>query len=317
MLRYADVEYAVRPIKSGFRLVLTYNLVQSASNVPISPFSSCDATARLGALFRLWNDHLLKKQSNPTRLMAYVLQHRYTEANLTLHHLKGQDRAKAEIVREACANHGIDFYLANLEYLKTGGCEGSGYDDEDVGFHLIDEILCTETHLRAVFRLDGRKFAEEVTINESDIIQDDAFEREPDDEDYNGFTGNEGVSATHFFRDSCFVIIPRQCRIEVFKPWDGGVSDVSLWLECLIQDYEANPSDRISRDNLMELCALKDYRNIDGQALGLVIKGAMLLEAPHVFEKAVALAAGKLPFAVFHEIGKRLRSLGLLAWQNG
>lgn len=314
----------MRPIKSGFRLVLTYNLVQSASNVPVSPFSSCDATARLGALFRLWNDHLLKKHSNPTRLMAYVLQHRYTEANLRLHHLKGQDRAKAEIVREACANHGIDFYLANLEYLKTGGCEGSGYEDEDeddededVGFHLIDEILYTETYLRAVFRLDGRKFAEQVTINESDIIQDDAFEREPDDEDYNGFTGNECVSATHFFRDSCFVIIPRQYRIEVFQPWDGGVSDVSLWLECLIEDYEANPRDLTSRDNLMELCAFEDKRNIDGRVLSLVIKGAMLLEIPHLFEKAVTLAAGTLPFAVFHEIGKRLRSPGLLAWQNG
>lgn len=39
-----------------------------------------------------------------------------------------------------------------------------------------------------------------LSFSETMIIQDDAFKGDPDDEDYEGFTGNEGAHATHFYR---------------------------------------------------------------------------------------------------------------------
>jgi len=53
-----------------------------------------------------------------------------------------------------------------------------------------------------VVELDGREVAKDMECNEKEMfIQTDPFEEvEPDDEDYSGFTGNEGVSATHFYR---------------------------------------------------------------------------------------------------------------------
>jgi hypothetical protein len=54
-----------------------------------------------------------------------------------------------------------------------------------------------------VVDLNGVTVAEDYSINETDFVEDFPFDdRDPDDEDYSGFTGNEGVSATHWYRDS-------------------------------------------------------------------------------------------------------------------
>lgn len=41
-------------------------------------------------------------------------------------------------------------------------------------------------------------------VDENRIVQPDLYEsdREPDDEDFEGYTGNEGASATHWYRDA-------------------------------------------------------------------------------------------------------------------
>lgn len=53
--------------------------------------------------------------------------------------------------------------------------------------------------------LDGHVLGQEITIQEDDIVQEDPFERGPDDEDYEGYTGNVGASAPHWYRDTVSV----------------------------------------------------------------------------------------------------------------
>lgn len=50
--------------------------------------------------------------------------------------------------------------------------------------------------------LDGHVLGQGITIQEDDDGQEDPFERDPDDEDYEGYTGNAGASATHWYRDT-------------------------------------------------------------------------------------------------------------------
>jgi hypothetical protein len=48
--------------------------------------------------------------------------------------------------------------------------------------------------------LDGTEVAKDLEFDEESFIQVDALaDEDPDDEDYSGFTGNEGVSTTHFY----------------------------------------------------------------------------------------------------------------------
>jgi hypothetical protein len=51
--------------------------------------------------------------------------------------------------------------------------------------------------------MNGKLVAENVDIDEEDFLEENPFEdRTPDDEDYSGYTGNEGVSATQWYRDT-------------------------------------------------------------------------------------------------------------------
>jgi hypothetical protein len=51
--------------------------------------------------------------------------------------------------------------------------------------------------------MNGKLVAENVDINEEDFLEEHPFkDKTPDDEDYSGYTGNEGVSATHWYRDT-------------------------------------------------------------------------------------------------------------------
>lgn len=54
-------------------------------------------------------------------------------------------------------------------------------------------------------------------ISIDDIVQDNPFEAEPpDEEDYQGFTGNEGANATHWYRRAAFLILPISGAVDFF-----------------------------------------------------------------------------------------------------
>ena len=135
-----------------------------------------------------------------------MLDHKYTNAHLRLLALKGFDKVKAEYLQETCAEAGICFYLASMEYSKEGDAEDNYYSRRNYNrrrqFHEIEEVYEENLALKRMVDLDGHLLAEEVDIKEGDIVQENPFERDPDDEDYEGYTGNEGSSATHWFRDT-------------------------------------------------------------------------------------------------------------------
>lgn len=131
-----------------------------------------------------------------------MLEHKYTDANLKFELLKGKDQHTARSLLEACPKEDFCVYVANLIRSVCGGCEE--YDDEDI--HPIDEVYEEDLYLSKVVDLHGAVIATRLQFNEDNIVQKNPFARDPDDEEYTGFTGNEGVSTTHFFRDSVSIL---------------------------------------------------------------------------------------------------------------
>ena len=144
------------------------------------------------------------KNSSPgcPKILAYMLEHKYTDANLKFELLKGKDQHTARSLLEACPKEDFCVYVANLIRSVCGGCEE--YDDEDI--HPIDEVYEEDLYLSKVVDLHGAVIATRLQFNEDNIVQKNPFARDPDDEEYTGFTGNEGVSTTHFFRDSVSIL---------------------------------------------------------------------------------------------------------------
>ena len=218
--RYADVTHEVQPIKSGYRIALVYNLINDTNTDGTSAGMVIEQMQELSKVLRHWNKSREKAQRYPTdepEALVYKLDHKYTDANLKFRALKGLDKVKAEYLRETCADAGICFYLASMELRKEGSTEEDrfarrGYyndtDDSDTddyksgGHHALEDLLEERLALKRIIDLDGNVLAQDLLLDEDIIVQDDVFERDPDDEDYEGWTGNAGATATHWFRDT-------------------------------------------------------------------------------------------------------------------
>ncbi|KAK0724019.1 hypothetical protein B0T21DRAFT_395412 [Apiosordaria backusii] len=94
-----------------------------------------------------------------------------------------------------------------------GGGGRGGTDDDD--WHSFVDIIDTNVSITRLVTSNGRTLREDMTIAEGELeeklIQDyeDPFGKaERREEDYPGFTGNEGVSATHWYRMTVAVIVP-------------------------------------------------------------------------------------------------------------
>lgn len=134
---YADCHHQVRPVLSGFRVVLTYDLMLAGE--PAAPevaLPTAEATIRgLVTSFREhfetplspppWEKGALPR-TPPSRLV-YLLDHQYTERGLSWHRLKGDDVARVGALRAAAERAGCDTALALAEVHETWGCEEEGW----------------------------------------------------------------------------------------------------------------------------------------------------------------------------------------------
>ena len=137
--------------------------------------------------------------------LAYLFEHQYTEANLCFAGLKGHDQHVGSHLREVCEEFGFCLYLASLEKSVYGGCDDDSDGYTRASYHEITEVCDTTVSLKKVVQLDGAEVAQDLEFDEKTFIQEDPLkETEPDDEDYSGFTGNEGVSATHFYHRTVY-----------------------------------------------------------------------------------------------------------------
>lgn len=182
-------------------MVLTYNLVHTTLGSKELAANSNTSMSKLRLLLSQWQENIAEPN------LAFLLEHQYTDANLCYDGLKGHDQQVAAHLREACDELGFRFYLANLEKKVYGGCDeddgpyyGWNHDSGREGFHEIVEEVERSMSLTKIVDLNGMEIDKNIAFDEDQFTQENPFENEqPDDEDYSGFTGNEGVSATHFY----------------------------------------------------------------------------------------------------------------------
>jgi hypothetical protein len=140
------------------------------------------------------------------KALALILEHQYTDASLCYDGLKGHDRYAGSHLRESCDEAGFSLYLASFEMTIEGGCDlDEGWDNP--AYHEITEECDRTTTLTRVVELDGTEVTKNLEYSEDGFVQDQPFEElPPDDEDYSGFTGNEGVSTMHFYRRTVSIL---------------------------------------------------------------------------------------------------------------
>ncbi|KAH0153908.1 hypothetical protein KCU67_g9277, partial [Aureobasidium melanogenum] len=210
-------------VTSGYRWVLTYNLIQT----DYEHFNStASAKQKLRGILTEWNK-INKNASGEADRIIYQLDHKYTDASIRLQTLKGSDLLKAQRLFSVGNQIGYALYLASLEKQVHGTAESgyhgyrSRYDDEEEGsdgeFHAIEDVLEESLTLTRVVDPDGLVVITDLAIEEEDILQEEPYEdRDPDEHEYEGWTGNAGATSTHWYKDSALVLVPNECIADVF-----------------------------------------------------------------------------------------------------
>lgn len=111
---FADCEHEVKPVRSGYRCCLVYNLRlnkgdASSLHLPLD----VQVKTLLPALRALANHRRGK-------LSAILLEHSYTEANFSLRNLKGNDATRARAILAAAEELGLKPHLGLVTYHQMG-----------------------------------------------------------------------------------------------------------------------------------------------------------------------------------------------------
>ena len=134
---YADCEHEVRPLESGHRLCLVYNLTLAKTMKAIAAPRIADHIEEVARVLRGWS------ADEATHKLAVTLEHQYTPDGLVWDALKGVDRVKARVLHEAATLANCQAYLVLADalgiwlggryVLRTPPTRDAAipYDDED------------------------------------------------------------------------------------------------------------------------------------------------------------------------------------------
>ncbi|KAL1736100.1 hypothetical protein EV714DRAFT_266946 [Schizophyllum commune] len=226
---YTDVTHSIKPITSGYRLALAYNVYHTTNTLRPSLPDTHTAVEALRHVLLSW-----KQTTNPDapRKIIYLLDHKYSQANMKGCALKGLDAHKLAILQLLAKQHDFRLGLASLEtslsgYADDNGCSYGrsrygryGYyedseedDDEDVDFAEVEE---TETKITNLIDLEGRMLQDELEFDAEgdECIPGDLTEAvqqgDHDGQDYEGYMGNGAGSLSRWYRRTVLVIWPKK-----------------------------------------------------------------------------------------------------------
>jgi hypothetical protein len=237
---YADCEHEIRPVNSGFRLTLVYNLALEKSKRRITAPSSRTHVEAVSDPLSKWTS------KQPAQKLAVLLDHKYTKAGLTLDALKGIDRAKANILFDAARQAGCDAHLALVTLWEAGSAEPTyDYDryrrrryeddieeddDEYAMGDVFDRSLIAEQFTDAA---GDRVSFGEIPLEDDEIVSARPLsESKPDEEEFEGYTGNAGMTLDRWYHRAAVVLWPAAARFEVLC--SAGVESAVGGLEQMI-----------------------------------------------------------------------------------
>jgi hypothetical protein len=235
---YADCEHEIRPLREGHRLCLIYNLTLAKSKKPLSAPRSAEHVEKISQALRKWAE-----DDGPKKLVV-TLDHQYTQDGLTWDTLKGVDRAWAQALLEGARQADCQAHLALLTLHESGSAVDDGsyygrgrwYGGEDEGPHEMEEVF--ETSLTADHWSDpdgSRPPLGTLAVDESEVLDPEAIRAVEPEEDFEGYTGNEGMTLERWYRHAAILLWPNRRLFDVLC--DGGIRNAVAGLSLLMKQW--------------------------------------------------------------------------------
>jgi len=191
---YADVTHEVKPVTSGYRLAISYNLVNTFPGLPPPQLPDMhSAVSVVEKVFHKWYKGGYDGSGSDS--IVYLLDHEYSGASLEFTALKGKDAALISNIKGVAEKRGISLHIGHLECEMYGDADVYGPEDEWGPPPKMEEVHEMEYTIDGLYDLEGdlAKGGHSIEITpESDMIpQDPGFEeQDPDDKEFEGWTGN-------------------------------------------------------------------------------------------------------------------------------
>jgi hypothetical protein len=210
---YADCEHEIRPLRSGYRLCLVYNLTLEQAPNAADDILAPRSSGPIAAVRQVLESSF--PSGTPTKL-AVTLDHQYTQQGLVFDALKGVDRARAGVLFEAARQAGWRAHLALLTLWQSGQADGaepeyrswSRRHAQHGGEYEMGEVYDSTLTLDYWSDRNGERLPfGEMRIDEREIVSgSDLTDAEPDEEDFQGYTGNAGMSLERWYRYAAVVL---------------------------------------------------------------------------------------------------------------
>jgi hypothetical protein len=247
---YSDVQHEIKAVTSGYRLVLTYNLVQDQS-LPKQTAAALDASAaQLTKLLGTWDSHFQHLD-----WFAYPLEHMYTPASLSLKNLKGQDAAKGRYLDQLCAKNDVYWFLAKM----TKETQEEDFGDDDIDAIRLSDIV-TPNGKTVYLNLED--------VNEERILADTDYlygERDADSQDEGEYTGNENMPSTCRYHNTVAIIMRKVEAISKYVLIDQHASSLENMFDLVSNDRYCLPTLRLhAMGMLMRKCIHMIGRQLNG-----------------------------------------------------
>lgn len=245
---YADCRHEVKPVKVGYRIVLTYNLMLDGAAAGPSSAGSETPTETVDALAESLREHFATPLSprrhwdedaplrEPPNRLVYLLDHRYTARGLGWQRLKGNDVARAAALGAAAESCDCETVLALAEIHEIWSCKEPGWDEgwsrrhrswqrdeddewydedppvDDPDAYELEDLIDCDIELRRWIDSGGAKAAPILTrVRDYEVCSTTpSSDLEAYASEYEGYMGNYGNTMDRWYRRAAIVLWPRQ-----------------------------------------------------------------------------------------------------------
>ena len=227
---YADCRHEVRPVISGHRIALTYNLLLHGD-----PTDRVPDEATVGGLARCLGEHFTTRvrhpyrdtTSDPPHRLAFLLDHEYTARSLSWPRLKGTDASRASLLRAAVDIAGCEAVLALADIEETWDAyepeldygyrrsdrryRRRAHDDGDDARYQLNDLIDSSIRLTRWTDPSGTS-AEDISLVVADTevcAATPSSDLQPYTSEYEGYMGNYGNTLDRWYRRAAVVVWPR------------------------------------------------------------------------------------------------------------
>ena len=237
---YADCHHEVKPVKSGYRVTLTYHLVLRSGDGPRHRHQPVRSKRLIGAVKEYFSTLVATPYSrtppqNPDRLV-YLLDHEYTQRSLKVAQLKNSDRLRVEALVHVAESLDCEMYLALADVHECWSCEEDEptygyrrrrygrwrYDEDDEAhdetasgkandYELVD-LIESDVELRHFVDLKGNA-ASGMSVEPTDAeicFTRASDELDPFKSEHEGYMGNYGNTVDRWYHRAAVIMWPRE-----------------------------------------------------------------------------------------------------------